>query len=212
MTIKNVIGALQSKGYSITYRKRKDGGVLITKIDGQTFKGAKGNLLARSLLGESLSTKQTEQLSKITKERTEIKELYKEYKRVATKWRKSNLPKSAGRMSFKRFRRLVKEEGKESALKYLSEKEKYSTGIAYSKNVDALASYIEELASRVDNYGEADSSDLYELAELVRNNDGMIRDENILPAYEELYRINTEALTDALIRDIVRNVKRILRI
>ena len=209
MTIRNIIGALQNKGYSITYRRRKDGGVLITKIDGQRFTGAKGNILARSILGESLSTKRQEQLSKITKERTELGDIYKEYRRVARKWRTSNLPKSAGKMSLKKLRRAIQEKGREEALRFLGEKEKYASGIAYSKNVQALASYIDELASRIDNYGEADSMELNELAELVRMNDGVIKDENILPAYEELYRVNTEALTDYLIKEIVRNVKRI---
>ena len=42
--------------------------------------------------------------------------------------------------------------------------------------------------------------------------DGQIRDEWIQPAYDEMYRFNTEPLTDSLINEVVRNVKRILHI
>ena len=211
MTIRAIIGALQQKGYSISFRKRRDGGVIITKIGEERFSGAKGNLLARSLLGESLSTKRSEQLSKITKERTELKELYKEYRRVTRKWRTSNLPTSAGKMSFKKFKRAIKEQGKEKALEFLYEKEKYASGLAYSKNIKALALYIEELASRLDDF-DYDGGDLYDLARDVENNDGNIRDEWLKPAYDELYKLNNEPLTDNLIKEIVRNVKRILHI
>ena len=109
-------------------------------------------------------------------------------------------------MTFKKFKRQIQEKGQAEALKYLSEKEKYASGIAYSKNVEALASYVEQTASIIE------SDELYELADEIRNNADTIRDEWIEPAYNELYRVNTEPLTDSLIQDIVRNVRRILRL
>lgn len=211
MTIRQIASKLASQGYDIRYRVRKDGGVLITKINNQRFTGATGNTLARQLAGEDISMARRNQLEKITRERVDVQNLYKEYRRVKRKWTKGDLPKSAGKLSFKKFKRAIKEEGKEKALKYLGEKEKYATGVAYSKNVLALADYVEQLASNLESSGE-DGSEFYDLADMIRASDGSIRDEDLLPAYEELYRVNTEALTDSLLREIIRNVKRILKL
>ena len=211
MTIRAIIGALQNKGYSITYRFRKDGGVIITKIGEQRFSGAKGNTLARAILGESLSEKRASQLQRITKERVELGDAYKKYLKVAKKWRSANLPKSAGKISFKKFKFTIKEKGIKEALRILSEKEKYASGIAYSKNIKALSSYVEELATRLDEFG-FDGSDMYDLASSIEYNDGKIREEDINPAYDELYRLSSELLSDNLVKEVAKNTKRILKI
>ena len=57
MSVRELVKALRKEGHKVTYRKRKDGGILIKSIDGQKFKGAKGNLLARQMLGINLSEK-----------------------------------------------------------------------------------------------------------------------------------------------------------
>ena len=211
MTIREIASKLASQGYSVRYRVRKDGGVLITSINNQKFTAAAGNKVARQIVGENISQKREVQLEKITRERTDVENMYNQFRRVKRKWTKGNLPKTAGKLSFKKFKRAIKEKGKEEALKYLGEKEKYAVGIAYSKNVQALADYFDQLATSLDAMGE-DGSEFNDLADLIRANDGNIRDEDLLPAYEEGYRINTEPLTDQLIKDIVRNVRRILKI
>ena len=205
MTIRQIAKELSAQGYDIRYRVRKDGGVLITKINNQRFTGATGNTIARQLSGQTISEARSTQLEKITRERTDVENLYKEYRRVKRKWTKwENKPKQAGELTFKKFKRALKEDGKVEALKYLGEKEKYASGLAYSKNVENLATYIESTLSGYQEFNE--------LAEDIRANDGNIRDEWIEPAYRELYRINTEPLTRELIEDITTNVRRILRI
>ena len=206
MTIRQIAKELTAQGYEIRYRARKDGGVLITKINNQRFTGATGNKIARQMLGQDISEARRSQLERITSERVDVQNLYKEYKRVKRKWTKGNLPKQAGKLTFKKFKKAIAEKGKAEALRYLGEKEKYASGLAYSKNVEALAQYVEQTASL------AEIDDFYDLAEDIRANDGNIRDEWIQPAYDELYRVNTEPLTDSLINDIVRNVRRILHI
>lgn len=206
MTIRQIAKELTAQGYDIRYRVRKDGGVLITKIDNKRFVGATGNKLARQMVGQDISEPRRAQLERITRERIDVENLYKEYRRVKRKWTKGNLPKNAGKLTFKKFKKAIKEKGKAEALRFLGEKEKYASGLAYSKNIEALASYVEQTASLI----EVD--EFYDLAEEIRVNDGNIRDEWIQPAYDELYRVNTEPLTDSLINDIVRNVKRILHI
>lgn len=206
MTIRQIAKELTAQGYDVRYRVRKDGGILITKIDNQRFTGATGNNVARQMTGQDISEARISQLERITRERTDIENLYKEYRRVKRKWTKGNLPKQAGKLTFKKFKRAIKEKGKAEALRFLGEKEKYASGIAYSKNIEALASYVEQTASL------AEIDEFYGLADEIRNNDGNIKDEWLQPAYDELYRVNTEPLTDSLINDIVRNVKRILHI
>lgn len=206
MKLRDIAKKLTSEGYQIKYRERKDGGILITSINGKKFTGGAGNIYARQLTGETLSSGRYIQLKTITAERTSLFNLYKEYRKVKRKWTQANLPKSSGKLTFKKFKRAIQEKGKEEALRYLGEKEKYASGIAYSKNVEALASYIEQLAS----FTEED--ELYDLAEELRNNADTIRDEWIEPSYNELYRFNTEPLTEELVREVTRNVRRILRL
>ena len=211
MTIRQIAKELTAQGYDIRYRVRKDGGVLITKIDNKRFVGATGNKLARQMVGQDISEPRRAQLERITRERIDVENLYKEYRRVKRKWTKGNLPKNAGKLTFKKFKKAIKEKGKAEALRFLGEKEKYASGIAYSGNIIALSSYIEEVASRLDGFGFS-SDKLYQLAQEVMIADGQIRDEWIQPAYDELYRFNTEPLTDSLVNEVVRNVKRILHI
>jgi hypothetical protein len=95
MTIREIASKLASQGYSVRYRVRKDGGVLITSINNQKFTAAAGNKVARQLVGENISQKRETQLEKITRERTDKENLYKEFRRVKRKWTKGNLPKTA---------------------------------------------------------------------------------------------------------------------
>ena len=150
MTIRKIAQELANQGYKIRYRVRKDGGVLITQINGQRFTGATGNKVARQMTGQTISEARRGQLERITRERTDIENLYKEYRRVKRKWTKGNLPKQAGKLTFKKFKRAIQEKGKAEALRFLGEKEKYASGIAHTPNIIALSSYIEEVASRLD--------------------------------------------------------------
>ena len=211
MTIRQIAKELTAQGYEVRYRVRKDGGVLITKINNQKFTGASGNKIARQMTGQDISEARSTQLERITRERTDVENLYKEYTKVKRKWTKSKLPKSAGKLTFKKFRRQIAEKGKTEALRYLGEKEKYASGVAYSLNVKALADYVNMMANNLDTFGY-DGSDMYNLEDEIRANDGNIREEWINPAYDELYRLNKEPLTDALINEVIRNTKRILHI
>ena len=65
MTIKESITQLKARGYRVSYRQRKDGGVIIKSINGQRFSGAKGNAQARSLLGTTLSVARSAQLERL---------------------------------------------------------------------------------------------------------------------------------------------------
>lgn len=199
MTIRNIIDILVSQGRKITWRQRKDGGILITKIDSKAFSGAKGNIMARQLTGQELSTARSLQLSKITQERIINKDLYSYYRKVKKKWKSTK--RTAGEITWKKVKWQMKDNPKE-VMRYLLEKEKYASGIAYYEVVEALAQYIEDYAQR------KESPELQDLADEVRANADNIKDEWIYPAYQELYELDH----GIPVKDVINNVKRILRI
>jgi hypothetical protein len=50
----DVVRILQSAGHSVQWRKRTDGGIIITSIDGVKYKAAEGNKIAREMTGLAL--------------------------------------------------------------------------------------------------------------------------------------------------------------
>ena len=64
-TMRSNVVKLRQQGYKVKYRTRKDGGILITSINGKKFSQAKGNAYARSLLGERLSSARSYQLARL---------------------------------------------------------------------------------------------------------------------------------------------------
>ena len=69
----DVVIQLVEKVHSVLYYRRRDGGILIRSIDGRHFKGAKGNLYARQLVGSTISEARMAQLKFITGTRKELR-------------------------------------------------------------------------------------------------------------------------------------------
>lgn len=61
MTLKKIVTKLRSEGYRVNYKKRMDGGIDITSIEGIKFKGREGNKQARMIAGAKLSQAQMRQ-------------------------------------------------------------------------------------------------------------------------------------------------------
>lgn len=61
MKLIKVVEKLRAEGHNVTTKKRTDGGIKITSIDGVKFSGIKGNTQARAMSGEKLSTQQLAQ-------------------------------------------------------------------------------------------------------------------------------------------------------
>ena len=61
MKLIKVVEKLRAEGHTVTTKKRTDGGIKITSIDGVKFSGIKGNTTARAMSGEKLSTQQLAQ-------------------------------------------------------------------------------------------------------------------------------------------------------
>lgn len=216
--MRTIASELMSQGHQIEFYVRKDGGILITNIDGQKFSGAKGNERARQMTGQKLSEARFAQLKYATASKKLLNSprfkkikvpdaVKKEYERVHGKWTKAfkakgGKPHPAGYFGKVRLLKAVERGGEEGAKTSISEAERYSTGIAYSKNVETLAVQIEIAGA---NY---ESDELMQLAQDLRDNASSIKDEWIYPAYQELYKLDK----GYDIREVVNNVRKILRL
>ena len=215
MKMIDVIRTLQAKGHIVDFYVRKDGGVLIRSIDGERYSGASGNAKARAMAGTTLSEARAKQLKYATRSRTsslsiEDDAIKQEWQRVKKKWNKAfkskgGKPHPAGYFGWRRIQYSIKHYGREEALRRISEAEKYASGIAYSKNVEILATFIEQAGNQYD------SNELVQLASDIRANAYMIREEWIQPAYDTLYKLN-KSIDKKNIQQIASSVRKILRL
>lgn len=208
-----IVAELQAEGHTIDFYVRTDGGILIRSIDGVRYpSGASGNARARQMVGASISEARIAQLKYATRAHKAKKpqlddEIEKEYRRVKRLWNKrfkaqGGKPHPAGYFGKSRIRETIKIYGKKEALRRIHEAERYASGLAYSKNVEHLASYILESAEKLN------SDELRKLSEDVSENAYMIREEWIIPAYQKLYEINH----GLPIEQVVSDVRKILRL
>lgn len=148
MKVLEMIQELQNRGYSIKFRKRPDGGYLITSINGQHFNLAEGNTLARTILGERLSERRESQLrsikppKKVAPKRRRIVEMLdtamiKELRKIQKIWRKTKVP-SDGRVTRRGLRKILEREGEAGVWRALARTRAYAEGFAYPESVDAL--------------------------------------------------------------------------
>lgn len=213
MTMMEVVRQLQAQGHEVDFYVRKDGGILIRKIDGERFpSGASGNARARQIVGASLSEAREKQLKYATRQR-KIKKpslddtIEKEYKRVKKKWNKAfkskkGKPHPAGYFGRGRIQYAIDHYGKEEALRRIREAERYASGLAYSKNVEQLAYFIKSAGATYN------SQELEKLADDLLENAFSIKEEWIAPAYEELYKLNAGVPPEEVAR-VTRSILRL---
>lgn len=191
LSMLDIIQQLVQNGHKIEYRKRKDGGVLITSLDGVKYKLAQGNTLARKMVGSTLSEARKIQLERIKplknqtpKERKRgqlPKELKSKLRKVQRIWRKEH-PSISGSVSTKGLRYHYEKYGKEEALRSLDKAEKYALGIAYEENVEWLAQRIEI------NLNKEFSSEMESIVNLIRSKSQSFKEEWIQVIYEIVYQ------------------------
>lgn len=219
MTTKQVIKQLESKGYSIKWRQRfkkvringeivkKKEGVLITSINGEKFKGAKGNTKARQLAGAKMvSEKSIQALQKITQKHIEkvrkisvdelIKKQLKRTQRARIKYKRSD----EGKVTKKKLQYYIESEGEERGLQYLRNRERYYQGYAYDENIQWR---IDRLKAKVDA-GQKQYQEVIDLMEQKRN---FIRDEWLVNIDKEIYNQEEKVIT---IETAVQRIKAIL--
>lgn len=196
MLLKDIISELQTEGFEIEFRQRSDGGLLITKINGVSFKGASGNTRARQIAGVQLSEAQIQQrdynVKKYIKNFKKPKEKFDEdlkakVKRVQRIWRYN---KVNGKITMRKAREHFKQEGKKGVEDYLNKMARYGQGFAYTENVRWLSEYARNVASGLAANNEINAYNKYiELADYIIQNANTFREAWINPIYSYLYEV-----------------------
>lgn len=210
MTTRQLVSELSSKGYSVKYRIRRDGGILITSIDGQKFKGGAGNMFARTILNVQLSQRRSQQLTKITKERVlhprkipieTPADLERYRKRVMRKWRKAGL---TGSISKKNLRRIIEDRGFEGAKTYLEEMERHTQGKAYYGQINALLSRIAEDIGLIQD--EIEIGYIKRAFDLIDENRDELKPEWVFKIFDELYKWEKAQITASAFYLFVKDI------
>lgn len=163
MTTRELARELEKQGHRVKTYVRKDGGILITEIDGVKYSGAKGNKVARSILGQKLSQARESQTKQALRERKKRKrrttdvaeDIQRQQRRVNRKLRERDERldernrSPLGRITMSKLRYILETEGEDAVRRYLDEAEKYATGIAYEGSVEALYKDIQAIALQV---------------------------------------------------------------
>ena len=192
MNVKEMIAELKKLNKSVTYRKRSDGGYLITKIDNMIFSGSKGNAFAREILGITLSEAKMKQVEHNVgkfikgkkKKPTLDTEMKKELRKVQKEWRKK---KVNAEITASKVKRHIEDVGKKGAKEYLKRMSRYGQGYAYVENVFSLAQYVYDTALGADS-GELQRA-LFDLDFAIRDRVETFKEKWINPIYREMYKI-----------------------
>ena len=162
----------------MSYFHRKDGGYVITRIDGQRFSGKSGNIRARAMTGQALSQGRSVQLARIRLpkgKKAEKKEplpetLVKELRKVQREWRKKH-PDIRGTASMSNVRYYYKTYGEEMAMASLDKNFRYAQGLAYIDNVNFLLDRIRN------DLAKDDSSEMQAVYDLIQRNALSVKEE-----------------------------------
>lgn len=135
---------LQEMGYTVSLSFRKEGGARITKINAESFKGSSGNVRARQILGVELSEAQTKHLSKIKQKKgvfgkKKLEPLDPELIKLQNKINRGfkEIGQTA-RVTRKKIRYRLENEGYEETKKYLERVLRYTKDYAYDESIEAL--------------------------------------------------------------------------
>lgn len=205
MKLEDVVQAF-SKVYDIEYIKRKEGGIIITSINGVKYKGKSGNVYFRKLANASLSTAQKEAIRAGSSKKKAIAQakaqglpkprkarkikpikLGKQLSKRLRKTRKAfkeldeNQKRIVGTPTRKKILQSLKREGRKATIQKLKEAERYATGKIYSAQLDFMITRIEET-------GEMRGEDVSELVDFLRAHKNSFYEERFIAFKEELYK------------------------
>ena len=197
MTILDIIKELERQGHEIKYYHRKDGGYVITKMDGQHFSGKTGNAFARRMVGADISVARKVQLQMIRtpkgkkpKKLSPLPENVKKALRKVQKAHKKQHPTIQGTVSTRGVRYRLEHYGEEETLLSLDKAYRYTQGYAYIDNVLHLLERINLDLSK------EDSPEMEEVARLIEEKMLDFKEEWISKVYECLYEWEKGTISD----------------
>ena len=202
MTTRELVKALENKGYKVTFRIRKDGGILITSIDGNKFKGASGNKTARVLIGEKLSERRVMQLKKITQTRKrrvipptpQTLETYR--KKVMRKWRKAGL---RGSIAKSNLEAIIKDRGYKGAREYLINMERRAEGYADYRTILHVLLKIQRISESPAINGE-ERADLMYIYDDIQARKETFKFDWVEPFLQYLYSFENREISSSQLR------------
>lgn len=213
MTIKEIAEILAENGHNIKIRKRSDGGYIISSIDSEKFRGASGNIRARQIVGATLSSARSYQLSRIRppkkvapmkrKQKPLPAELLKEMRKVQREWRKTH-PDISGTISTKGLRYQYEKYGEEVAKASLNKAYRYSQGYAYIENVNWLVQRLESDRNKLDG---SEAAAIDDIINQIKMKSLSFKEEWISEIYEEIYDFEKGAM-DA--NELARRIQSIM--
>lgn len=181
MTLEKVIELAREQGYQVEYVKRKDGGLRVTKLNGQKFQqnSSAGNKAVRAATGAKLSVKQGKAL-KINRSKTLNKLVGSKTKKRIERLNKAR--KTAGLEAIpKKHVEAVKNRKGRGGVKQLIERGKralrYKRGFAAAKNVVGFVSQLMDAADVPNANGE--THDFGELIRLIQFNENYIAETSL---------------------------------
>lgn len=153
--LRDIVKQLRDLGHTVETYQRMDiqgrkRGIVIRSIDGTSFKGSKGNEIARQLVGAQLSQYQKEQMERLNKPSNAVNklpvkkrrkdplstEVTKKLRRLQRLYRAKG--KEYGLPTTAKYRWNLKNKGKEEADRLLEQAERYVMGLAYDENIEAF--------------------------------------------------------------------------
>jgi hypothetical protein len=193
MTIKDLAEMLSSLGHDITLRKRSDGGYIISKIDGVSFKGASGNIRARQIAGVTLSHARSYQLARIRPQKKVAPmkrklapipaDIKKELRKAQREWRKTHKD-VGGTISTRGVRYQLEHYGEEVVRQSLNKAYRYAQGFAYIENVQTMILRFQQDMWKLSDYEQASFE---RIITAIQNRTIRFKEEWINPIYNELY-------------------------
>lgn len=196
MKVIDIVNQLISQGHKVKYRVRKDGGIIVTRVDNKKFtRAGTGNKYVRELSGVTLSEARRVQTSYNVKKFIQLgknnpkkatskgdpEDLKKLTRKVQREWRKKKTI-GEGKVTIRKVRWLKEHKGEEEARLYLERRLQYSRGIAYDENVETWASRIEQIG-----VGTPEAEEARAIADLLRSKKGQVLERQLEAIHEIEY-------------------------
>ena len=159
MTAEQMAIKLQSQGYQVKLRHRKEGGARISSINGKSFIGSEGNTEARRMLGQALSQTQQKHLQKIKTNKGTFghrkkkaleddlikmqEKVNRAFKKAVKEGRFKQKGKTAPKITRAKIRYRLAKYGRQATEEYLQRALKYAKGFTYTENLIALKQRLE---------------------------------------------------------------------
>ena len=216
MTLRQIAMELIARGHVVKYYIRKDGGIVITKIDNNRYSGKTGNAVARSMLGEVISGRRKSQLERINKEAKKIKkgelkkttalpeEVEKLWKKLVNEYRK-HLDRAT--ITKRQVLQLIEEKGIEGTIDYIKEQIRRTRGYAYHSLIYGL---IERFDNDKRNAPPEDQEDLEQCIQIIKEKSEDLTFEQVLHIFEEIYNYespNNPITSSTLLHRVIGIVK-----